>query len=314
MEMKKKRLLWTSKWLIAARPWALPASVIPVLFGSSLAATVGWVSLNFWLLFPALLGMAVLHTAANMLSDVIDYRLGLDREPTPVSGAIVRGLLTPGEVLKGSVILFIIGAAIGLVLVWLRGIFILYIGITGIILGLAYSWLKALALGDLVVLVDFGVLGSLGAWVVQTGQFSWLPVVWAVPQGMLVAAILHANNWRDSVTDRDKKVISFAALIGDRGSLVYYCFLLFGSIALMIGFVVIPRLFKLDFPSLPLTLLIVLLGLPFAIRLGQKARRRHYPLKPLDFVTLDGATASYNLIFGLLSIIGLWLNYFVGLF
>lgn len=304
---------WLKKWLIAARPWALPASAIPVLFGGSLAATVGWVKLDVWLLLLTLVGMAVLHTAANMLSDVVDYRRGLDRVATPVSGAIVRGLLSGGQVLRGSLILFAVGALIGLVLVYLRGILILYIGIVGIILGAAYSWLKAVALGDLVVLVNFGLLGSLGSWVVQTGQFSWLPVMWAVPQGMLVAAILHANNWRDLVTDREKKVITFASLIGDRGSLIYYGILLFGSMVLMVGFVLVPRAFALDFPSLPIGLMIVVLALPRALKLWRKAKTRHEPAHAQDFVTLDGATASYNLIFGLLSVAGLWLAYFLDL-
>lgn len=304
----------TKKWLIAARPWALPASTIPVFFGSSLAATVGWVRLNVGLLLLTLLGMAVLHTAANMLSDVIDYRRGLDRVPTPVSGAIVRGLLSSKQVLKGSLVLFALGSLIGLVLVYLRGILILYIGIIGIILGAAYPWLKAVALGDLVVLVNFGLLGSLGAWVVQTTQFSWLPVMWAVPQGMLVAAILHANNWRDSLTDREKKVVTFASLIGDRGSLTYYGILVFGSLGLMVGFVLVPRVFGIDFPSLPLTILVVVLALPQALKLWRKARERHQPAHPLDFITLDGATARYNLIFGILSVAGLWLAYFLNLF
>lgn len=299
----------TKKWLIAARPWALPASTIPVFFGSSLAATVGWVRLNVGLLLLTLLGMAVLHTAANMLSDVIDYRRGLDRLPTPVSGAIVRGLLSSKQVLKGSLVLFALGSLIGLVLVYFRGILILYIGIIGIILGAAYPWLKAVALGDLVVLVNFGLLGSLGAWVVQTTQFSWLPVMWGVPQGMLVAAILHANNWRDSLTDREKKVVTFASLIGDRGSLTYYGILLFGSLGLMVGFVLVPRVFGIDFPSLPLSILVVVLALPQAFKLWRKARERHQPAHPLDFITLDGATARYNLIFGILSVAGLWLDY-----
>jgi len=312
--MDKDLQSWWKKWVIAARPWALPASIIPVLFGSSLAATVGWVKLKVGLLLLTLMGMAVLHTAANMLSDVIDYRRGLDREATPVSGAIVRGLLTSSQVLKGSIILFIIGSATGLVLVWLKGIFILYIGIIGIILGLAYPWLKAIGLGDLVVFLNFGLLGSLGAWVVQTAQFSWLPVMWVVPQGMLVAAILHANNWRDSVTDREKKVVTFASLIGDRGSLTYYGILLFGSLGLMVGFVLVPRVFGIDFPSLPLTILVVVLALPQALKLWRKARERHQPSHPLDFITLDGATAHYNLGFGLLIIAGLWLDYLFGLF
>lgn len=311
---EKEKKSWLETWLIAARPWALPASAVPVLFGCSLAATAGWVRLNIGLLFLSLLAMALLHTAANMLSDVVDWKRGLDREATPVSGAIVRGLLSPGQVLKGAAVLFVLGSALGLVLVWLRGILILYIGIVGIILGLAYPWLKAFALGDLVVFVNFALLGSLGAWAVQTGQFSWLPVMWAVPQGMLVVAILHANNWRDSITDREKKVITFATVLGDRGSLFYFGKLIFGSQLLMAGFVLVPRLFNLDFPSLPLTMLIVILAMPEALKLWQKARSRHNPAHALDLITLDGACARYALTFGLLSVAGLWLDKVLSIF
>ncbi|MDD8030996.1 MAG: prenyltransferase [Acidobacteriota bacterium] len=304
---RQSEIGWPEKWLIAARPWAWPASCIPVLFGSSLAATVGWVHLHLGLLLLSLMAMVILHSAANMLSDVIDWKRGLDVEVTPVSGAVVRGLLSSQQVLSGSIILFIIGSGLGIWLVFLRGILILKIGIAGVILGLAYPWLKAAALGDLVVLVNFGLLGSLGGWVVQTTQFSWLPVIWAVPQGMLIAAILHANNWRDSVNDRQKKVVTFSSLIGDRGSLVYYGILIFGSQLIMVGFVLVPRLFGLDFPSLPLGLLLVLLALPEAWKLYKKAGQRYNPAKPLDFITLDGATSRYNLLFGLLSVVGLWL-------
>ncbi|MGB9763747.1 MAG: prenyltransferase [Candidatus Saccharicenans sp.] len=302
---------WLRKWFIAARPWALPASTIPVLLGSSLAATVGWVKLNFWLLLLSLTGMAILHTAANMLSDVMDWRRGLDREATPVSGAIVRGILADKQVLIGSLVLFTAGVAIGLWLVYLRGILILYLGAAGVVLGAAYPWLKAVALGDLVVFVNFGLLGSLGAWVVQTGQFSWLPVIWAVPQGMLVVAILHANNWRDASQDREKKVVTVASLLGDRLSLVYYANLIFGSLVLVVAFVLVPRIFGFDFPSLPLSMLIVVLALPGALKLWKKARRRKEKEYRLDFLTLDGATALYNLFFGLLSVAGLWLAYFL---
>lgn len=300
------------KWFIAARPWALPASVIPVLFGSSLAATVGWVKLNVWLLLLTLVAMSALHTAANMLSDVMDWRRGLDREPTPVSGAIVRGLLTDRQVLRGSLVLFAFGAALGLWLVYLRGMLILYIGAIGLVLGAAYPWLKAVALGDLVVFLNFGLLGSLGAWVVQTCQFSWLPVMWAVPQGMLVVAILHANNWRDRGSDRESKVVTMAGLLGDRLSKLYYGKLIFGSMLIMLGFVLIPRLFRLDFPSLPWSMLAVLLALPEALKLWGIASSRHEPGQGMNFVTLDGATARYNLIFGLLSILGLWLSCWLG--
>ncbi|MFA4925761.1 MAG: prenyltransferase, partial [Candidatus Aminicenantales bacterium] len=112
METETEKTEWLKKWLIAGRPWSLPASVIPVIFGSSLAATVGWVKLHIGLLLLSLLAMIFLHMAANMLSDVVDWRRGLDREMTPASGAIARGWLTPRQVLRGSMVFFAIGSAL----------------------------------------------------------------------------------------------------------------------------------------------------------------------------------------------------------
>ncbi len=108
METEREKTGWFKKWLIAGRPWSLPASVIPVIFGASLAATVGWVKLQIGLLLLSLLGMIFLHMAANMLSDVVDWQRGLDREITAASGAIARGWLTSRQVFKGSIIFFVI--------------------------------------------------------------------------------------------------------------------------------------------------------------------------------------------------------------
>jgi len=58
--------------------------------------------LHIGLLLLSLLAMIFLHMAANMLSDVVDWRRGLDREMTPASGALARGWLTPRQVLRGS--------------------------------------------------------------------------------------------------------------------------------------------------------------------------------------------------------------------
>src|SRR5512137_1302955 len=86
------------RWIVAARPWALPASTMPVVFGTSLAVVIGGARLDVLRFVLALLAMIVLHSAANMLSDVFDYRRGLDRDVTPVSGAIARGWLSAAAV------------------------------------------------------------------------------------------------------------------------------------------------------------------------------------------------------------------------
>ncbi len=255
------------------------------------------------------MGMIILHTAANMLSDVFDYRRGLDRDITPVSGAIVRGWLTPRQVAAGAGVLFLLGSAIGLYLVFIIGPVLLIIGAVGVAIGVFYTGLKYHALGDLAVFLNFGILGSLGAWVVQTQSFSWLPVIWTVPMAMLVSAILHANNWRDSVTDRERRVTTVASLLGDRGSLYYYGFLIFGPFFIDLALISIPRLVSVSSEAMPAAFFLVLIALPKALSLWGRARRRHAPRKPMDFVILDGATANYNLVFGLLSTAAVWVQF-----
>jgi 1,4-dihydroxy-2-naphthoate octaprenyltransferase len=289
------------KWLVAARPWSWPASSMPIVFGTALAVAIGKARFAPFRFFWALATMMVLHSAANMLSDVFDFRHGLDRGVTPVSGAIVRGWLTDRAVARGAAALFALGAVSGVLIAWVAGRSLLVIGGIGLAVGVFYTALKAHALGDLAVLLDFGLLGAAGAWIVQTGAFSWLPIVWTVPMALLVSAILHANNWRDIASDGAQRVTTVAGLLGDRGSLAYYGFLIFGPFVIDAALIAVPRAAGGLFRPLPLTFLLVAPALPSALRLWGRAVRRAAPRRPLDFVILDGATASHNLVFGLLS-------------
>jgi 1,4-dihydroxy-2-naphthoate octaprenyltransferase len=299
------------KWIVAGRPWALPASTMPVVFGASLAWVIGRAAFHPLRFALSLLAMVVLHVAANMLSDVYDYERGLDREVTPVTGAVARGWLTSAQVRTAALLLFAVGCAVGLVLVLEVGPVLLFIGLIGVPIGAGYALLKYHALGDLAVFLNFGLLGSLGAWVVQTGSFSWLPVAWTVPQAMLVIGILHANNWRDTLSDREKRVTTVASLLGDKGSLAYYGLLLFGSALYVLAAVLVPRALPVPIRPMPLTFFLVLLALPRALQLWGRARRRKAPRRPMDFVILDGATAQYNLLFGSLCILALWLEFLI---
>jgi 1,4-dihydroxy-2-naphthoate octaprenyltransferase len=103
-------------------------------------------------------------------------------------------------------------------------------------------------------------------------------------------------------------VRTFASILGDRGSSNYYGFLLFGSLLLVAAYVAIPRLGVIPAPVLPWPCLIVAAVWPEALKLWGRAKRRHSPIEPLDFIILDGATARYNLLFGLLYTAGLWIE------
>ena len=113
--------------------------------------------------------------------------------------------------------------------------------------------LKFNALGDLAVFLNFGVLGSLGAWTVQTGTLSWVPVVWAVPMSLLVVAILHANNWRDIRSDTDGGIRTMASVLGDARSEAYYRFLLMAPFAILLVLMLLRWTSGLE-PKMPLTL------------------------------------------------------------
>jgi len=285
---------------------------MPVVFGTALAVVIGGARFSPLRSLWAIVTMMALHSAANMLSDVLDFRRGLDRDVTPVSGAIVRGWLTDRQVLRGSLVLFALGAGSGLLIARAAGKPLFIVGGIGVAVGALYTFLKAHALGDLAVFLNFGLLGAAGAWVVQTGSFSWLPVLWTVPMAMLVIAILHANNWRDILTDGERRVTTVAGVLGDRGSQAYYGCLVFGPFVVDLAFIAVPRLAGGPLRSMPLTFLVVLLALPSALRLWGRAARRSAPRSPLDFVVLDGATARHNLVFGLLSTAAVILEGIVG--
>lgn len=301
------------KWWISIRPFSLPASTMPVIFGTVLAVVYGGVELNIFYGLMALVGMIILHSASNIMNDVYDYSRGLDKEPNPVSGGVVRGIISLKEAKRAYISLYIAGAAIGLFLVWQVGFELLFIGIGGLIVGIFYSnsmkiSLKYNALGDIAVFLNFGILGALGAWFVQTGTLSWIPVVWSIPMSTLVIAILHANNWRDIKSDNQGNIITIASLLGDKKSLRYYGFLIYGPFFMVLALILLPHIILPDFPALPFTFLITMLALPMAINLWKKALNRKKPARPMDFIALDGATATLNLTFGMLSTIALVLD------
>ena len=132
----KEQIKGFKKWLIAIRPFALPASITPVIFGTALAVFLAGAAINWLHFILALLGMMILHSGANILSDITDFNKGLDRAPTPVSGAVVRQLITVGQAWRAAVILMVAGTAIGLYLVTQVGMPLLVIGLIGVLVGI----------------------------------------------------------------------------------------------------------------------------------------------------------------------------------
>jgi 1,4-dihydroxy-2-naphthoate polyprenyltransferase len=208
-------------WIQAIRAPSLTAAAIPVLLGMAVAARDGFFSLPRLLL--ALVGAMAIQAGTNLINDYYDYRSGADLEQTlGPSMVIQRGLLTAEQVWRGGVVAFAIGAALGLVLVYLAGWPILWIGAASVAAGYFYTAkplaLAYVALGELTVFIFMGPAIVLGTYFVMAEKFTW-PALWAsIPLGFVVAGILHANNIRDIETDRRHGKRTLATILGRTGA------------------------------------------------------------------------------------------------
>ncbi|HUY28989.1 MAG TPA: 1,4-dihydroxy-2-naphthoate octaprenyltransferase [Candidatus Binataceae bacterium] len=208
-------------WIQAIRAFSLSAAAIPVLLGAAIAARDGFFSPGRMAL--ALLGAMAIQAGTNLINDYYDHQSGADSNNSlGPSMVIQRGLLTPDAVWRGGIVAFAIGAAAGLVLVYLCGWPILAIGIPSVAAGYFYTArpvsLAYLALGELTVFIFMGPAIVVGAYYVMTLHFAWDAVCASIPLGFLVAGILHANNIRDIESDRVHGKRTLATMLGRTGA------------------------------------------------------------------------------------------------
>ena len=84
-------------WLMAARAYSFPASIIPVLFGSVLAVLLNpGLKFNFLNFFLCLIGCILVQVGTNIINDIFDYDKGIDKEDKelgiPHGGSMVISL------------------------------------------------------------------------------------------------------------------------------------------------------------------------------------------------------------------------------
>lgn len=279
----------------ATRAYSAPASVVPVLLGTALAAR-GYASgghghfdgITFVLV---LLGAILAHFGANVLNDYFDFVNGVDTKPEHGSGVLTQGLMTTGQALGLGLALTGGAAVCGLFLLQNHAAVVVPLALVGLGCATLYpALLKRYALGDFLIILAFGVGLTLGAYGVQTGSLTtrqWLLIaIYAVPVSLLVDGILHANNLRDAPDDRAAHVLTLATLLPPRLGLGLLQVLVFGPLA----FVVVGILVRF----LPIWSLASLLAAPLLVKAYKTI---NVPL-----------TAQAHLIFGVLYTVSLLLR------
>jgi len=191
--------------------------------------------------------------------------------------------------------MLVLGSLIGVFLVVKTGWPLLLIGVVGVLSVLFYHKFKYVALGEVLIYICYSVAVPLGIAYVLSGELLWIVLVVSIPTGLLVVDILHANNARDIVQDKDSGIRTQAMNMGLEGSQIFYQTLILVAYVLVFVMIFLNVLDPLVF--------VVLLSFPVAIKNIKKAKSASEDnMEPLYF--LDGDTAKLSLIFSLLMAVG----------
>ncbi len=244
-------------WIAAARPKTLVAGFIPVALGSALAKNHGF--FQWGVFFSALLGALAIQVGTNYVNDASDFQKGADgKDRLGPPRMAAEGLLSPQALYWGAGFTFFLALLFGLYLISAAGLMILWIGLASIIFAIAYTAgpfpLAYLGLGDLFVLIFFGLVAVLGTYFSHALRINTEGFFIALATGFHGVTLIAINNLRDIPTDTRAGKKTLAVRMGDRASRWYYTLLLL--LPYLCWFFFLDRLswssFLLPFLTLPL--------------------------------------------------------------
>lgn len=214
--------------LLATRPPFFTASVLPVLLGTAWGAREAG-GLDAVAIAVGLVAVVLAHAAGNVLNDVYDDLSGADRfnedRLYPFTGGsrfIQNGVMTRAEMGWWGAALVALAVLAGLLLIALKGPWVVAFGVAGLGLGLLYSMppvkLNARGLGEAVVGIAFGVLPVCGAAWLQTGAVTPEALLLSLPVAAWVANILVINEVPDAEADARAGKRTLAVRLGPAGT------------------------------------------------------------------------------------------------
>lgn len=272
-------------WLLAARVKTLPAALVPVVVGAALARRTGPVD-------PGLVlgcgGFALLvQIGTNLANDLYDSERGADtparRGPLRVTAA---GLVSARAMRRALAVVNLAAVLVGLPVVLARGPAMIPVGAAAMLAGWAYTGgpfpLAYHGLGDLFVILFFGVLAVAGTHYALSGAVDPLALLIGLGVGLLCDNLLVVNNTRDVETDAAAAKRTLVVRLGPRYARAQYPLQAVSA-------------FALPFAAGPGTGAITLLAAPLALLAGLRfARAQCGP----EFNRALGLTAAALLAYG----------------
>ena len=230
----------TKVWLQAFRLRTLPLALSCIAMGGFLASAAGAFQWNIFLLCVST--TIFLQILSNLANDYGDSVNGADHAGRKgPSRAVQSGAITAQQ-MRAAVIVFVIlclVSGISLLLVsfgvnWNAILFFFGLGVLSIIAAVAYTVGRKpygyMGLGDISVLIFFGLVGVMGSYYLFTKQVTVYQVLPALSCGLFSIAVLNVNNIRDIESDRMAGKFSIPVRIGKDKAVVYHWCLLIGGL------------------------------------------------------------------------------------
>lgn len=291
-------------YMIALRPWSFSASLTPVLLGTALAFKFdSHDKFQSIIVLLTLICALCVHGAGNLINTYYDYKYGIDNENSISDRTLVDKILKPEDITRLGVALYFLGSMAFLTLLFYspaKDEILAFIYFGGLSLSFMYTGgigFKYLALGDLVIIITFGPVTVLFAYIAQIGSFIendqnnmfelvYKPLLYAIPLALNTEAILHSNNARDLNDDKKSGIRTLAIYLGFTKSYILYVVLLFVPYLIFVGM------------AMRISLIYLLPFVTIKLAFDLEKEFRNYKLKDLPV-----KTAQLNLIFGLLYVL-----------
>ena len=211
----------------------LPVSIAGVIAGTGCAIMVG-----SFKAIPALLCLAfavLAQIAANFGNEYYDFKNGIDKKGRAgFRRGVTEGEITPKAMKAATFITLGLAAAVGCAMLIYGPWWLIIAGILIMCFALAYSAgpypLSHHGLGDIAVIIFFGVVPVVLTWYLQTSSWDSVGPVAATSLaiGLLASNVLVVNNYRDMEDD---------ASVGKRTTVVIFGRKVMGVVYLLSGFI-----------------------------------------------------------------------------
>ena len=215
----------------------LPVSVSGVIAGVGCAILQG--SFN---ILPALLCLTFAvfaQIASNFGNEYYDFKNGIDKKGRAgFRRGVTEGEITPQAMKRATFITLVMAAIIGCVMLFYGPWWLVIVGIFIMLFALAYSAgpfpLSHYGLGDVAVIIFFGIVPVTFTCYLQTGSWSCLDLALpaSVAIGLLAANVLIVNNYRDMEDDANVGKRTTVVIFGRR--IMGIAYLLFGIIGMVV--------------------------------------------------------------------------------